>query len=236
MTDIGISIDSSIRAKWTGGERALAAIKAIVFHYTANTGKMATAKGNARYFEGGSEGRKASAHYCVDEGTTVYECVPLTTVAWSVGDGSGGSMGKLVNNYNSVSIEMVSHTDENEKFYIPQETMINAAKLYGWLLAQLPNVEYTVRHYDVSKKLCPEPLIDEEKWASFKNLLEEVNEMRYEKLRDVDNTIYRATLDKLVSKGLLKGKGGEGEELLLDLSEDTVRTLVILDRAGSFGE
>lgn len=233
---MSITIDSSIRAMWTGGKRQLRAIKAIVFHYTANTGKTATAKGNARYFAAGSEGRKASAHYCVDEGTTVYECVPLDTVAWSVGDGSGGSMGKLVNNYNSVSIEMVSHTDEHGKYYIPKETMVNAARLYWQLRAQLPGVQYTVRHYDVSGKLCPEPLIDETKWAEFKNLLEEVNEMRYEKLGDVDNATYRATLDKLVRKGLLNGKGGEGEDLLLDLSEDTVRTLVILDRAGSFGE
>ena len=58
--------------------------------------------------------------------------------------------------------------------------------------------------------------------------------MRYEKLRDVNNTLYRATLDKLIAKGLLKGKGGEGEDLTLDLSEDNVRMLVILDRTGVF--
>lgn len=58
--------------------------------------------------------------------------------------------------------------------------------------------------------------------------------MRYEKLRDVDNQTYRQTLDKLVSKGLLKGKGGTGEDLTLDLSEDNVRMLVILDRTGVF--
>lgn len=231
-----IEIDSSIRAMWTGGKRPLNAIKAIVMHYTANVGKMATAKGNARYFESGSEGRKASAHYCVDEGNVAYECVPLDTVAWSVGDGSGGGMGKLVNNYNSVSIEMVSHTDEHGRYYIPRETMVNAARLYWQLRAKLPNVQYLVRHYDVSGKLCPEPLIDETAWAEYKRLIEEVNEMRYEKLKNVENETYRATLDKLVRKGYLKGKGGEGEDLLLDLSEDTVRTLVILDRAGQFGE
>ena len=58
--------------------------------------------------------------------------------------------------------------------------------------------------------------------------------MRYEKLRDVDNQTYRQTLEKLVSKGLLKGKGGTGEDLTLDLSEDNVRMLVILDRTGVF--
>ena len=48
------------------------------------------------------------------------------------------------------------------------------------------------------------------------------------------NQDYRKTLDKLVRKGLLKGKGGVGEGLIVDMSEDMVRTLVILDRAGKF--
>ena len=33
------------------------------------------------------------------------------TVAWSVGDGQSGKYGRVYNNYNTVSIEMVSHTD-----------------------------------------------------------------------------------------------------------------------------
>lgn len=231
-----MEIDSSIRAKWHGGKRSLAAIQAIVFHYTANVGKMATAKGNARYFENGSEGRKASAHYVVDEGETAFECVPLDTVAWSVGDGNKGPYGKLVNNYNSVSIEMVSHTDGNKRYYIPEETQRHAAELYAQLKKQLPNVKYAIRHYDVSLKQCPAPMIDEAAWAKFKDLLEEAEEVRYEKLKDVTNKTYRQTLDKLVGKGLLKGKGGEGEDLTLDLAEDNVRMLVILDRTGVFGD
>ena len=71
-------------------------------------------------------------------------------------------------------------------------------------------------------------------WQEFKARLQEETAMRYEKLRDVDNQTYRQTLDKLVSKSLLKGKGGTGEDLTLDLSEDNVRMLVILDRTGVF--
>lgn len=231
---MSLTIDPSIRAMWHGGKRKLSAIQAIVFHFTANTGTGATAKGNARYFEAGSEGRKASAHYVVDEGETAYECVPPDTVAWAVGDGNRGPYGGTVNNYNSVSIEMVSHTDEQGRYYIPKETMQHAAELYAQLKRKLPNVKYIVRHYDVSLKRCPEPLLDESKWAAFKNLLEEANEVRYEKLKDVTSQTYRQTLDKLVEKGLLKGKGGSGEDITLDLSEDTVRTLVILDRTGVF--
>lgn len=231
-----MEIDPSIRAKWHGGKRSLAAVRAIVMHYTANSGQMATAKGNARYFEGGSEGRKASAHYVVDEGNVAYECVPLDTVAWSVGDGNKGPFGKLVNNYNSVSIEMVSHTDAAGRYYIPIETQRHAAELYAQLLRQLPNVKYVVRHYDVSLKKCPAPMIEEAAWAGFKNLLEEATEVRYEKLKDVNNSLYRATLEKLIGKGLLTGKSGEGDERVIDLSEDNVRMLVILDRSGVFGD
>ncbi len=229
-----MEVDSSIRAKWHGGKRSLAAVRAVVMHYTANSGQMATAKGNARYFEGGSEGRKASAHYVVDEGNVAYECVPLDTVAWSVGDGNKGPFGKLVNNYNSVSIEMVSHTDAAGRYYIPMETQRHAAELYAQLLRQLPNVKYVVRHYDVSLKHCPAPMIDEAAWAKFKNLLEEATEVRYEKLKDVNNSLYRETLDKLIDKGLLTGKSGEGDERVIDLAEDNVRMLVILDRTGVF--
>ena len=80
-------IDKSIRASRIGGKRPVSAVKAIVFHYTANTGKSATAKGNARYFAAGSEGRAASAHYSVGEGIVVYLCVEIDTVARSEGDG-----------------------------------------------------------------------------------------------------------------------------------------------------
>lgn len=172
-----LQINTSLRASRIGGKRPLSAIRAIVFHYTANTGSSASALGNARYFANGSEGRAASAHYCVDEKNIVYECVPLDTVAWSVGDGRTGKYGNLVNNYNSVSIEMVSHTDDSGAYYIPKETQENAARLYQMLLKKLPGVQYTVRHYDVSGKLCPLPMIAEDRWDEFKRLLREVDEV-----------------------------------------------------------
>lgn len=72
---------------------------------------------------------------------------------------------------------MVSHTDSAGRYYIPEETMRNAARLYQMLLKKLPNVEAAVRHYDISMKLCPLPLIDEGKWVEFKKLLVEVDEV-----------------------------------------------------------
>lgn len=62
----------------------------------------------------------------------------------------------------------------------------------------------------------------------------EEKEMRYEKLGDVREPYYRPTVEKLLKLGLLHGKGGEGDETVLDLGEDALRLLVVLDRAGLF--
>ena len=182
-----LKINDSILAKWYGGVRSLDSITAIVFHYTANVGMMASALGNARYFAAGSEGRKASAHYIVDEGDIAYECVPLDRVAWAVGDGNGGTMGKLINNTNSVSIEMVSHTKDGVSF-IPEKTMENAGKLYRMLLKKLPNVKHIARHYDVSLKLCPLPLIDADKWDAFRKEVTEGLDMTKDELLSTKGT------------------------------------------------
>lgn len=64
---------------------------------------------------------------------------------------------------------------------------------------------------------------------------EEEAEMRYEKLKDVKNKEYRATLDKLIANGIINGKSGSGEDLVIDLGEDAVRLLVVLDRSGIWG-
>ena len=53
---------------------------------------------------------------------------------------------------------------------------------------------------------------------------------------DPNSKFYLPTVEKLISRGYLKGQGGEGDQLLLDLSEEAVRILVTLDRAGAYGE
>ena len=68
----------------------------------------------------------------------------------------------------------------------------------------------------------------------------EDNEMRYKTLAELKADKYNApyylpTVEKLMEKGILRGKGGEGDETILDLGEDAVRILVMLDRKGVFG-
>ena len=63
----------------------------------------------------------------------------------------------------------------------------------------------------------------------------EENEMRYYKLKDIDNKYYKPTMEKLVSMGVAS-KGGSGEDTIIDLGEDAVRLLCILDKLGKFDE
>ena len=58
---------------------------------------------------------------------------------------------------------------------------------------------------------------------------------RYHLLSDVPQGDYRTVLDKLIAADILRGRSGTGEERVLDLTEDSVRLLVLLDRAGAFG-
>lgn len=67
----------------------------------------------------------------------------------------------------------------------------------------------------------------------------EEEEMRYNTLGDIrkdknNGKYYTPTIEKLLEKGILKGKGGSGDDTIIDLGEDAIRLLVVLDRASLF--
>lgn len=166
------TVNTSYRAKYYNkNTRYISNIKYIVIHYTANSGSTATAKGNANYFKNCP--RKASAHYIVDENNTVYQCVPDINAAYAVGDSGHGKMKNIVTNGNSISIEMVSHTNSSGVYYIPESTIQRTVELTKFLMKKynIP-VKNVYRHYDVTKKLCPAPFVNSpSQWTSFKNRL-----------------------------------------------------------------
>lgn len=166
------NIDTSYRARHYGGKNVP---KYIVVHYTANDGTTATAKSNANYFA--KTDREASAHYIVDEGDTVYCCVPPSNAAWAVGDSGKGRLKGIVTNFNSISVEMVSHSNK-DGYYIPSKTVSNAIELIRQLMSEykIP-ISNIVRHYDITKKPCPKPYVDEGKWQGFLNKLKGDDEM-----------------------------------------------------------
>ena len=124
------NIDTSYRARHYGGKNVP---KYIVVHYTANDGTTATAKSNANYFA--KTDREASAHYIVDEGDTVYCCVLPSNAAWAVGDSGKGRLKGIVTNFNSISVEMVSHSNK-DGYYIPSKTVSNAIELIRQLMSE----------------------------------------------------------------------------------------------------
>ena len=90
---------------------------------------------------------------------------------------------------------------------------------------------------DIAEAIC-HGICDHYGVAYITNRREE-SEMRYQTIADmkadkVARAHYLPTIEKLLDKGVLKGKGGSGDALILDLGEDAVRLLVILDRAGIF--
>lgn len=157
-----------------GGSRNASQIRYLVYHYTGNDGDKAA--NNAAYFQNNIV--KASAHYFVDD-TTVYLSVPELKVAWSVGGSKyanadktgGGTMYGVINNTNSISIEMCD-TIRNGVYQASEATLANAAALGRALMKNygIP-IENVYRHFDVTGKHCPSYLVNAQKWAEFKERL-----------------------------------------------------------------
>lgn len=226
------------------------AISWICLHFTSGNGD--TAQNNADYFarEGGLN---ASAHYFVDT-ERIVQSVKDGDTAWHCGRERGGSYYNDCRNANSIGIEMCSII-RNGVYVIPEATMKNAAKLTRELMAKyhIP-VSRVCRHYDVTRKNCPEPWIrNPQLWQKFKTMLteKEVEDMteaqtraiakqeisKAESAKKVYNSVAECpawakdTVQKLVNKGFLHGD----ENGKLALTTDLLRLLVINDRAHLYG-
>ena len=148
-------------SKYNYSSRKGNSIKYIVLHYTGN--KQDSALGNANYFNGGD--RNASAHYFVDN-NSIYQVVEDSNAAWSVGDGYGRYG---ITNYNSINIEMCTSGGYN----VSEHTENNAVELVKTLMAKYGvSIDRVVRHYDASRKVCPNWSDNNwSRWSNFKNKL-----------------------------------------------------------------
>ena len=146
-----------------GNKRTIAPLY-IVVHYTSNEGD--TAKNNADYFA--RESVKASAHFFVDE-TSIWSSVPENCVAWHCG-GTKYYHAECRNS-NSIGVE-VCMNDKQGKVRVKSIEL--AAELVLVLMAKynIP-ADRVIRHYDVTHKNCPAPMVEEPaRWAAFKKSLE----------------------------------------------------------------
>lgn len=140
-------------------------IKYIVIHYFGSLGSAAAV---ANYFR--SAYRGASAHYTLDEGDTVYQCVEDGDIAWHCGT-KGAYVHPYCRNSNSIGIEVRPYkidpstaTDAMKKdWYFTDKTIDNLVVFTKYLMKKY-NVppENVIRHYDVTGKWCPRPYIGDD--------------------------------------------------------------------------
>lgn len=157
----------------------------LVFHYVGGTGG---AEANARYFQN-TTNTKSSAHYFVDHaalGAEIWASVPENDTAWHCGRTDGKYKHPTCRNANSIGIEMCCHKDSSGQWYIDEATMAAAAELGRKIMDQynIP-MENVLRHYDVTGKLCPAPLVDETAWSNFKKRLEVEEEVNQDQFNEM---------------------------------------------------
>lgn len=225
-------------------------IKYIVIHDTGNPGNGANSESHFNYWNGGN--RQSSADFVIDKDQVLQINDYFKYYTWHCGDGSG-KYG--ISNANSIGIEICINSDGD--YDVAWNKTVELTQYLMWELG-LPATR-VVRHYDASRKNCPATMSANNwaKWDLFKSAI--INEQKQEGLtmdqynelkKRIDELsskipeptmIYawiddnmpdwaRPTIEKLYNAGYLKGD----EQGRLNLDHNTLRILVILDRAGAF--
>ncbi|MGL4914282.1 MAG: N-acetylmuramoyl-L-alanine amidase [Romboutsia sp.] len=130
----------------------------VAWHYVGNAGSSAQA--NRNYFNNLANTKKtyASSHYIIGLNGEIIYCVPEGEIAYTTND---------ANSY-SIGIEMC-HPDNSGKF---NTNTYNSAVELGVDLCKrykLNPLKDFIRHYDVTKKICPKYWVDKpSEWEKFK--------------------------------------------------------------------
>lgn len=178
--------------KYTRPGRMLKGVKKIVLHWTANPG--ATALNHLKYFgvtlialnkKKEAEGKKAtyaSAHIFVDQENAIC-IVPLNEVAFHANDGSYKGVAELIPNANELSIGVEMCVEEDGS--ISPKTLQRTVEVIAELCKLYKLTEKDiVRHFDVTKKLCPRPFIENP--TKFSDLKKQVETL----LKPKEETVY----------------------------------------------
>lgn len=172
-------------------EYTIKEMRAVIVHWTANTGKGANAWANRNYFN--NTDRFASAHYCVDDGV-ILQCLPDEEVGYHVGGNNYRAIGKYVMgdsptpNYHCVGIEMCVNMDGDWN-----KTYENSVELTRHLLNKFNMSVFSLfRHFDITGKDCPKMMIEEEAWQKFR--------------RDVNKGL-KLEVKEVVRKGVVTSAG-----------------------------
>mgnify|MGYP004531772503 CR=1 FL=1 len=165
--------------KYNRSNRGGTPIKYIVVHDTGNPSRGANATAHYNYFNGGN--RNSSADFFVDD--TQVLCVNdyYKYYTWHCGDGKGRYG---ITNRNSVGIEFCINIDSDR-----DKTLERTAQLVRELMQELNiPLERVVRHYDASRKNCPQSMSGNgwAQWYKFKEKLkgEDLTMAQYEELKN----------------------------------------------------
>lgn len=195
-------------------------VEYIVIHYTSNQGD--TAKNNADYFAREKVG--ASAHYFCDE-NEIWQSVKDTDTAWHCG--AKTYRHPECRNANSIGVEICMN---NKKGNVRRGSIATAAELVRYLMQRYSvPVDRVIRHYDVTGKYCPGPMVDDPTlWESFKKSLtqEEDEEMKVYTHTDQMPDWAQDTFYRLIDAGIVK-VDDKGE---IAVQECSVQPMVYLDR------
>ena len=198
----------------------------LVYHYVGAAGG---AEANARYYHN-TPGIGASAHYFVDHapGAQVWQSVAEGDTAWHCGRSDGKYKHPSCRNANSIGIEMCCHQRADGSWYIDEETMAAAAELGRDIMARhgIP-LEHVVRHYDVTGKLCPKPMVYSVPWSAFKARLEVEEVTVYHWFEDMPDWA-RPSAEKAYRKGIIKADANGA----VTVYEQNLQPLVWMDRLG----
>lgn len=139
-------------------------IEYIVVHDTGNTGKGADVNAHFNFFNGAD--RQSSADYFVDD-HSIGQFVEDWNYSWHCGDGKGRYG---ITNSNSIGIEICINSDGD---YV--QAVKNTAELVRFLMNKYNiDINHVVRHYDASRKSCPNQIIrgvDGITWDKFKQMV-----------------------------------------------------------------
>lgn len=183
-------------------KRDLTKVCYIVVHYTSNA--KDTASGNCKYFKNNVV--KSSAHFFVDD-KEVLQSVPLDHAAWHCGGKllsgtKGGTFNGICTNANSIGVELCGTGSTKDEILPNQATIDLAVDLVKELMAEF-NIpaKNVIRHFDVTRKLCPAYWVDDGKWEKeFKSKLVE-QEKETPKVMILPET----TLNPLQKIGMMAG-------------------------------
>jgi N-acetylmuramoyl-L-alanine amidase len=131
----------------------------ITVHNTAND---ASAENEIRYMIHNTN--QTSYHFAVDD-KEVIQGIALDRNAWHCGDGNG------TGNRKTIGIEICYSKSGGERYYKAEK---NAVKLIAQLLHERNwGIDRVKKHQDWSGKKCPHRILDEGRWQSFLNQVQE---------------------------------------------------------------